>query len=359
MGCGDNPGETHVGPGRAQIQSIASYFSIEAVYIAAMLPTLRQLSYLKLLAEHRSFSRAAEAAHVTQPTLSAGIQELERTLGAAVVDRARSGVILTAIGEEVVGRANDILARTEELVETARSSGQPLTGRFRLGVIPTIAPLLLPRALPLLRRRFPKLGLFLREDLTQRLIASLKAGALDAALIALPYDLSGLQSARVGDDELLAVLPADHPLSAGGNVPPEALEGDDLILLEDGHCLREHALGACSLEPRERGFAATSLHTLVQMVGSGLGVSLAPAMAVDAGLTRDAPVSVRHLAAEHPSREIAVVWRAGSSRGAEGRLLAEAFAAASRDLGAGSASAMGAPASDIAAQLAAPQPTVQ
>jgi LysR family hydrogen peroxide-inducible transcriptional activator len=307
-----------------------------------MLPTLRQLHYLKLLAEHRSFSKAAEAAHVTQPTLSAGIQELERTLGASLVDRARAGVILTATGEEAVGRAADILARAEDLVESVRSAGQPLTGRFRLGVIPTIAPIQLPRALPVLRQRFPRLGLYLREDLTHKLVASLKAGALDAALIALPYDLSGLHHARVSDDELLAVLPADHPLSGRELIPPETLEGDDLILLEDGHCLREHALGACSLEPRERGFAATSLHTLVQMVGSGLGVSLAPAMAVEAGLTAGAPVSVRHLDAEHPSREIAVVWRAGSSRAAEGRLLAEVFAeaAAPRHLGGTSASAM-------------------
>jgi LysR family hydrogen peroxide-inducible transcriptional activator len=297
-----------------------------------MLPTLRQLHYLKLLAEHRSFSKAAEAAHVTQPTLSAGIQELERTLGASLVDRARAGVILTAVGEEAVGRAGDILTRAEDLVESVRSAGQPLSGRFRLGVIPTIAPFLLPRALPLLRERFPRLGLFLREDLTHKLIGSLKAGALDAALIALPYDLSGLHHARVGDDELLAVLPADHPMSGRELIPSEALEGDDLILLEDGHCLREHALAACSLEPRERGFAATSLHTLVQMVGSGLGVSLAPAMAIDAGLAAGTSVSVRHLEAEHPSREIAVVWRAGSSRAAEGRLLAEVFAEAATPL---------------------------
>jgi LysR family hydrogen peroxide-inducible transcriptional activator len=322
-----------------------------------MLPTLRQLQYLKLLADHGSFSRAAEAAHVTQPTLSAGIHELERTLGAPVVDRARSGVILTAMGEEAVARAADILARAEDLVETARSAGQPLSGRFRLGVIPTIAPFLLPRALPLLRERFPKLGLFLREDLTQRLVATLKAGQLDAALIALPYDLTGLQSARVSDDELLAVLPANHPLTARERIAPESLEGDDLILLEDGHCLREHALAACSLEPRlgDRGFAATSLHTLVQMVGSGLGVSLAPAMAVDAGLMHGAPVSVRHLTAAVPSREIAVVWRAGSSRATEARMLAGVFAEAAADLGATPASDMGWRPTDTSMPQGAPQ----
>src|SRR5579875_1203991 len=161
-----------------------------------MLPSLRQLQYLKLLAEHRSFSRAAEAAHVTQPTLSAGIQELERVLGAAVVDRSRSGVILTAVGEETVKRAEDVLARAEDLVQAARSAGQPLSGRFRLGVIPTVAPFLLPKALPLLRQRFPNLRLFLREDLTGKLIAQLKAGGLDAALIALPYDTTGLETER-------------------------------------------------------------------------------------------------------------------------------------------------------------------
>jgi LysR family hydrogen peroxide-inducible transcriptional activator len=292
-----------------------------------LLPTLRQLQYLKLLADHGSFSRAAEAAHVTQPTLSAGVQELEKTLGAPVVDRARAGVILTPVGEEAVRRGNAILAQAEDLVQAAKSAGQPLSGRFRLGVIPTVAPFLLPKALPLLRQRFPKLRLFLREDLTNRLIAALKSGALDAALIALPYDTGGLETAPVADDELLAALPANHPLAADGAVAPERLEGDDLILLEDGHCLRDHVLSACGLEPprgtTEGAFAATSLPTLVQMVGSGLGVSFLPAMAVEAGLAEHAPVTIRHLADTEANRKIVVCWRAGSSRGAEGRLLAE------------------------------------
>ena len=292
-----------------------------------MLPTLRQLRYLKLLAEHRSFSRAADAAHVTQPTLSAGVQELEKILGAPVVDRGRAGVILTAAGEEAAARATAILTQAEDLVQATRSAGQPLAGRFRLGVIPTIAPFLLPRALPALRVRFPKLRLYLREDLTGRLIALLKTGALDAALIALPYDTAGLDVTPVEEDELLAAFPANHPLSTRARVPPEMLEDEDLILLEDGHCLREHALAACGLAPPrphdEETFAATSLPTLVQMVGSGLGVSFLPAMAVDAGLADGAAVTVRPLAAEHPTRQIVVAWRAGSSRAAEGRLLAE------------------------------------
>ena len=297
-----------------------------------MLPTLRQLQYLKLLADHGSFSRAAEAAHVTQPTLSAGVQELEKTLGAPVVDRARSGVILTAVGEDAVRRGNEILAQAEDLVQAAKSAGQPLSGRFRLGVIPTVAPFLLPKALPILRTRFPKLRLFLREDLTNRLIAALKSGALDAALIALPYDTQGLETAQVADDELLAALPPNHPLAGVGDIAPERLEGDDLILLEDGHCLRDHVLSACGLEPpkgaAEGGFAATSLPTLVQMVGSGLGVSFLPAMAVEAGLAEHAPITIRHLTSERPNRQIVVCWRAGSSRRAEGRLLAETLRAA-------------------------------
>ncbi len=292
-----------------------------------MLPTLRQLQYLKLLAENGSFGRAAEAAHVTQPTLSAGIQELERTLGASVVDRARSGVILTPVGEEALRRATVILNEAEELVEAAKNAGQPLTGRFRLGVIPTIAPFLLPRALPLLRERFPKLRLFLREDLTQRLIASLKAGQLDAALIALPYDMAGLDWAHVADDELLAAMPAAHPLARFATAEPAAMEREGLILLEDGHCLREHALAACGLKPPraapgQEPFAATSLPTLVQMVGSGLGMTFLPAMAVEAGLAKAAQVAILPIDADHPSREIVVAWRAGSNRAAEGRLLA-------------------------------------
>ena len=299
----------------------------------AMLPTLRQLQYLKLLDEHKSFMAAAEAAHVSQPALSSGIAELEKTLGARLVDRTRGQVILTAVGEETLKRALDILARTEDLVEVARGANRPLTGRFRLGVIPTVAPFLLPRALVRLREDFPQLRLFLREDQTARLIASLKAGALDAAVIALPYELNGLDHAFVCKDEIMAATPCSHPLAHEDRIAPEALKGEELILLEDGHCLRDHALAACSwtgptggvetLGNPNGGFAATSLNTLVQMVGSGLGVSLLPAMAVDAGLVRSDEVTVRPLKSDHAYRDIVVVWRAGSSRAAEARLLAE------------------------------------
>jgi LysR family hydrogen peroxide-inducible transcriptional activator len=298
-----------------------------------MLPTLRQLRYLKLLADQGSFSRAAEAARVTQPTLSAGIQELEKILETALVDRNRSGVILTAAGEEVVARAGSILAQTEELAREARGAGEPLGGRFRLGVIPTIAPFVLPVALPVLRVSYPKLRLFLREDLTHRLLTDVRTGALDAALVALPYDTTGLEHAHVLDDELVAALPAGHPLSHAERVEPKRLEREEMILLEDGHCLRDHALMVCGLAAprrgRDEGFTATSLATLVQMVGSGLGVSFLPAMAVEAGLAAAAQIAVRPLEADHPIREVVVAWRAGSTRAQEGRLLAEVFGQAS------------------------------
>lgn len=294
----------------------------------AMLPTLRQLQYLKLLAEHGSFSRAAEAAHVSQPALSSGVQELERILGAPVVERTRGAITLTAVGAEAVRRAEDVLARTEDLVEAAKNAGKPLSGRFRLGVIPTIAPFLLPARLPGLKTAHPQLKLFIREDLTPRLVGELKAGRLDAAVIALPYAAAGLDHARIGDDAILAVAPAGHRLAGEGPVRSGALKSEELILLEDGHCLRDQALAALSLDaPKgEDVFAATSLHTLVQMISSGLGVSFLPEMAIKAGLADTPGVVVRSLAGGAgggPSREIVVAWRKGSSRAAEARLLAE------------------------------------
>ena len=290
-----------------------------------MLPTLRQLQYLKLLAEHGSFSRAAEAAFVSQPALSAGVQELEKILGAPVVERTRGQIQLTAVGAEAVKRAEDVLARAEDLVEAARNAGRPLSGRFRLGVIPTIAPFLLPARLPALKEAWPALKLFIREDLTPTLIKALKAGHLDAAVIALPYSATGIDHARIGDDEIMAAAPANHPLAAPGPIAPGSLKSEELILLEDGHCLRDQALAAFDIEAPKGDdvFAATSLHTLVQMVGSGLGVSFLPEMAVRAGLANTPGVVVRPISADAPRREIVMAWRSGSSRAGEAKLLAE------------------------------------
>ncbi len=290
--------------------------------------TFRDLEYLVAVADHGHFGRAAESCHATQSTLSLQLQKLEAELGVQLVERTNRRVVVTPTGQLLVERARQILRSRQELLDDAAIESGQMPREITLGMIPTIAPFLLPRALPLLRSRFPDLRLYLKEDLTQRLIAALKSGHLDAALIALPFDLSGLDCAHVSDDEILAALPAGHRLAAQDRTRPSELEEGDLILLEDGHCLRDHALAACGLRPPRAGdtsmtFAATSLPTLVQMVGSGLGVTFLPSMAVAAGLTEGASIEIRPLQAEDPTREIVVAWRSGSIRGAEGRLLAE------------------------------------
>jgi LysR family hydrogen peroxide-inducible transcriptional activator len=220
------------------------------------------------------------------------------------------------VGEAALAKARVILNEADELVQAARSAGQPLTGRFRLGVIPTIAPFLLPAALPLLRTRFPELRLYLREDLTQRLIAALKSGQLDAALIALPFDMTGLDSAHVAHDEILAALPANHPLSRQDRTRPSELEEGDLILLEDGHCLREQALDVCHLAgaSEKDGFRATSLETLRQMVAAGVGMTLLPVLAVKPPVPPQPNLRLLPFAAPAPKRRIALFWRKSSAR---------------------------------------------
>ncbi len=294
-----------------------------------MLPTLRQLQGLLAVADFGSFSRAAEKVGVTQPALSASIKELETILGAELVERGARGAVLTPAGVEVVNRARRILADAADLSEAASSAREPLGGSFRLGVIPTIAPFLLPRALPALRQRFTRLKLYLREDLTARLVEGLRDRALDAALIALPYEASGIETAVIAADEFLFISPRNHPLARQARLAPSDLTGEDLLLLEDGHCLRDHALAVCERRPASAGAAmgATSLHTLVQMVANGLGVSLLPRLAADGGVTRGADVEIRAFNEPVTGREIGVAWRQGSARAGEARLLAEAIAA--------------------------------
>lgn len=293
------------------------------------LPTLRQLTFLSALAEHGSFSRAAEAAHVTQPTLSAGIKELETILGATLVERGARGAVLTPAGEAAVARARIVLTEAEDLVHVARAAGEPLSGPFRLGVIPTIAPFLLPKVLPSLRTHYPKLELFLREDLTHRLVDALKDRRLDAALIALPYDAPGIETTGVLEDEFLFAATPDHPLAQRDTLSPEMLADEQLLLLEDGHCLRDHALAVCSASKPDThdarsDFAATSLHTLVQMVKSGLGATLLPKLAIDAGLADRLDLAIRPFDPPVAGREIGVAWRKGSAREHEARMLADA-----------------------------------
>ncbi|WP_026353803.1 hydrogen peroxide-inducible genes activator [Woodsholea maritima] len=293
------------------------------------LPTLRQLQFLLALAEHGSFSRAAEVACVTQPTLSAGIKELEAILGAVLVERGARGATLTPAGEAAVERARTVLTEAEDLVHAARAAGEPLSGAFRLGVIPTIAPFLLPQVLPALRRLYPSLELFLREDLTGRLAEALKERRLDAALIALPYDMPSLEVFPIAEDEFLFAAAPDHPLIKAKKLETQKVAQEPLLLLEDGHCLRDHALSVCGTGDHSRGdFAATSLHTLVQMVKSGLGATLLPRLAIDAGLVEHMELAVRPFDPPVMGREIGMVWRKGSARAEEAKSLAEAVKAA-------------------------------
>ena len=299
-------------------------------------PSLRQWQYLIALAENRHFGHAAEACFVTQSTLSAGIQELETQLDAALVDRTKRKVVLTPLGEELAGRARELLGQAEDMVLLARAASVPLSGPLRLGVIPTISPFLLPRVLPNLRRRFPDLKLFLREDLTARLIEQLQNGKLDLLLIALPYESGALDSMTLFDDDFLLACRNDHPLAKRNAVKLDDLADAQLLLLEDGHCLRDHALAACRLppSPRRDGFAATSLHTLVQMVDSGLGVTLLPRLALDAGILRGTDVITRPLSDGQKdggaARHIGLAWRRGTQRAKEFTLFGEALVAAMR-----------------------------
>jgi LysR family hydrogen peroxide-inducible transcriptional activator len=297
------------------------------------LPTLRQWRYLVALAEIRHFGKAAEACFVTQSTLSAGIQELETQLDAALVDRTKRKVVLTPLGEELASRARELLREAEEMVLLARAASAPLTGPLRLGVIPTISPFLLPRVLPSLRKRVPELKLFLREDLTLRLIDQLQAGKLDLLLIALPFEAGALDTLPLFDDEFLVACRSDNPLANRASVKLDDLADSNLLLLEDGHCLRDHALAACRLppSPRRDGFAATSLHTLVQMVDSGLGITLLPQLALDAGVLRGTDVVTRPLGTGkkgEAARQIGLAWRRGTQRAKEFQLFGEALVAA-------------------------------
>ena len=280
----------------------------------AQLPTLRQLQFLMALAEHANFSRAAEACHVTQPTLSAAIKELETILGSVLVERGSREAGLTPSGEAALERARRVMAEAEDLVASVQAAGEPLSGPFRLGVIPTIAPFLLPIILPVLRETFPKLELFLREDLTDRLYEGLRERRLDAALIALPYDAPMISNQAFGADAFLFVCAPDHPLANKEKLTPSDLADDELLLLEDGHCLRDHALSACSAGRARTDFAATSLHTLVQMVKSGLGATLLPKMAVEAGLIDHMDLVAKSFDPSVIGREIGIAWRKGSAR---------------------------------------------
>ncbi len=292
------------------------------------LPTLRQLEYLVAIADESTFGAAAVHCHVSQPGLSAQVREVEELLGVRLFDRDRRGATVTPAGEEVVARAREVLAATRDLVEAARRRARPLVGPLRLGVIPTIAPYLLPGCLPAVRREYPELRLMLREEKTEVLLDLVARSRIDAALLAIDVRLGDVDSATLFDDAFLLALPTGHALARKKQVTEGDLDGQRVLLLEDGHCLRDQALAVCERAGADENedFRATSLATLAQMVAGGDGVTLLPAMAVQALAARDSGIVVRPFRAPAPSRRIGLVWRRGSSRGDEMQQLARTFA---------------------------------
>jgi LysR family transcriptional regulator, hydrogen peroxide-inducible genes activator len=287
------------------------------------LPTIKQLQYLVALHEHGHFGKAAEACYVTQSSLSAGIRELETLIGVTLVERTRRVVRFSALGERIVEKARRVLREADELGAMVHAAGKPLTGELRMGVIPTIAPFLLPRILPKLRTDWPDLKLYLREETSGAACESLSRGHVDCVLLALPYACGDIESEPLFDDRLYVAFPENEaPL---GDATPDDIDATRFLLLEDGHCLRDHALSACN-RPELRAEATmmgTSLHTLVQMVENGLGVTMLPEMAITAGILEHTHIVARPLAADNPSRSIALIWRKASPRGKEFKLLAD------------------------------------
>lgn len=290
------------------------------------LPKLRHLSYLVALADELHFGRAADRCNVSQSALSKGVQELEAIFGVTLAERTKRQVIVTPIGTEIVERARRILREAEDLVDLAQASGQPLSGNLRLGVIPTVGPYLLPRVMPHLRRNYPDLKLYLREDLTEALIDGLSDGRLDAAIVALPFDIGDLACEDLFEDGYALACARAHPLANMASVSGPDLATRPMMLLERGHCLQRHALSA--FDPgdihEDRSFAATSLHTLVAMVEAGLGITMLPRLAVEAGIANGHDVALVP-APEAAPRRVVMIWRPNSARVPEFRELAAAL----------------------------------
>jgi len=278
--------------------------------------TLKQLRYLSALSNHGHFGKAAKACAVTQPALSMQIQELEAELGVPLVERRPGDVSLTDVGLEVARRAERVLAATRDLTDFARHRGRVLTGRMQLGVIPSIAPYVLPKILPVLQRRYPDLRVELRETQTQMLLQELHRGALDAIMLALPVDDAELESVRLFDDPFLLAVPSTDNRPQNMRVSEQDIDTQRLILLEEGHCLRDQALALCATTHRNAALGATSLATVMQMVANGYGITLLPRVAVDVEL-RDERVKLLRFADPAPGRTVGLAWRRTSPRKAD------------------------------------------
>lgn len=285
-------------------------------------PTIKQLRYFIALTETNHFGRAAQASFVSQSAFSSAIAELEELLETRLVDRTNRRVTITAIGQQVAIQARLVLRDVEALVEMAQGEREPLAGELRLGVIPTIAPFLLPPILPKLRRRYPKLKLLLAEDQSERIYDRLMEGDLDAILLALPYNLPGVDVEKLFRDSFCLAYRQGTELVDPENYRFNRLDTESVLLLEDGHCLRDHAIAACKIRNTQkvRPFAASSLLTLVEMVDADLGVSFLPDMARDSALLRNTRVRLAELS-ENSYRTIGLGWRSGSQRSEEFRML--------------------------------------
>lgn len=288
------------------------------------LPTLKQLRYFVALCEHQHFARAAAACFVSPSAFSVAIRDLESLLNAGLVDRTTKNVTITAHGLEIANKARRCLREVEELVEVADVGREPLSGKLRLGVIPTIAPFLLPRLLPPLRRQYPQLQLYLHEDLTQRLYQKLMAGALDVLLIALPYELAQTEQLSLFKDPFRLAVREGSQLLDPENYVPSKLPAGSVLLLEDGHCLRDHAISACRLRKPEQlsRFSASSPLTLVEMVDADLGITFLPEMAEGSPLLKSTRIKTWPMS-DRSYREIGLVWRRGGARNAAFKLLGE------------------------------------
>lgn len=279
-------------------------------------PNFRHLAYLVALAEHRHFGKAAEASSVTQSTLSAGIRELEAVLGVQVAERTKRSVILTRIGHLLAEKAAALLRSADDMLDIAAEAAAPFSGTISLGTIPTIGPYLLPRIIPALRERFPELRFALREDKTGDLLDRLAHGRLDLVLIAFPYEMEGLETMMLFDDAYRFACATDHPFAHVESVAMERLGGERLMLLERDHCLHSHALPLLREAPgiAEATFSATSLPTLVAMVAEGMGATLLPDLAINAGIAGGNMIAIRPMSGEANVRNIGLAWRRQSGR---------------------------------------------
>jgi LysR family hydrogen peroxide-inducible transcriptional activator len=277
---------------------------------------LKDLRYLVAVADTRHFGRAAERSFVSQPTLSAQLKKLEEYLGVQLIERAPKRVALTAAGEEIVERARRILAASEEIVELAKGHRDPLAGRLKLALLPTIGPYLLPKVSARLRKSLPRLELMLYEYQTDPMLEKLHSGEIDVGILALPVTIDGLETYELYKEPFTVALPASHRLAQRASIRLEDLSHETLLLLEDGHCLRDQALDICASTDihEKQDFRATSLETLRQMVAAGIGITLLPELASHGAYGNARGVAIKPFAKPVPTRTIGAVWRKSSAR---------------------------------------------